>query len=105
MRNHLKLEERKVEKQPARKTLAGLMARHCRWLAVMVSDDTERHTVTTNEQFIDELCEYYPAATSVSQAFAMAAQDGLEFRKSFGTDLRSYIRAQVHQEVCDAEDG
>ena len=61
----------------------------------MCPDEPQRHTVTVSKQFIVELCEHYPAATSTSQAIAMAAQDGLTFRKSFDDDLKSYVRKTV----------
>ncbi len=74
----------------------------------MSYSDTTKHTVTANEQFVDELCECYPAATSVPQAFVMAAQDGVTFRQSFNSDLEHYIRLTVkeatREELADKPD-
>ncbi len=67
----------------------------------MPNADTSKHTVTTDEEFVDLLCEYYPAATSVSQAIVMAAQDGLEFRRSFNSDLKRYIRMTVRETTLE----
>ncbi len=70
----------------------------------MTPEEPKRHTVTVSEQFVVELCEHYPAATSVSQAIAMAAQDGLTFRQSVNSDLERYIRMTVQEALEEFDD-
>lgn len=67
----------------------------------MSSDETQRHTVTVSKQFAADVCEHYPAATSVAQALAMAAQDGVTFRESFNSDLKRYIRMTVRETTIE----
>lgn len=67
----------------------------------MCDDQTARHTVTSNEQFVDSLMATYPAANSVSQAWLMAAQDGLRFQQALENDLESYVRETVRDELGD----
>jgi|GEM_PF-1907662 len=63
--------------------------------------DTTRHTVTVDEQFADQLLARYPAATSVPQALLMAAQDGVAFKQSFGSDLKTYVDATARESARD----
>ncbi|WP_160164279.1 hypothetical protein [Natrinema gari] len=45
----------------------------------------------------------YPAANTVPQAILPAAQDGLDYKQAIGTDLESYVRKTVRDELSDAE--
>lgn len=69
----------------------------------MCDETTARHTVSTNEQFVEELMTTYPAANTVPQAILPAAQDGLDYKQAIGTDLESYVRKTVRDELSDAE--
>ncbi len=71
----------------------------------MASDETQRHTVTVSKQFAADVCEHYPAATSVAQALAMAAQDGVTFRQAVNTDLKSYVRKTARDTTLEYLDG
>ncbi len=65
----------------------------------MDDETTAKHTITTNEEFIDELCDTYPCANTVSQAILAAAHDGVEFRQVIGDDLETFVRHLVRDEL------
>lgn len=73
----------------------------------MSDNQTSSHTVTIDKQFAEQLCEQYPAATSVPQAIVMAAQDGVAFKQSFDSDLETYVselaRDAAREEVAAAD--
>lgn len=67
----------------------------------MSDNESTRHTVTSTDEFDAELLEHYPAATSISSAFVLAASQGLAFRKLTETDPEGWVRDIVHDELED----
>ncbi len=65
----------------------------------MTDSTTSKHTVTTNEEFIEELLETYSAANTASQALICAAQDGVQYRQAISGDLECYVRELVRDEL------
>jgi len=60
----------------------------------MPNTTTCRSTVTADEQFVEELLETYPAAQSASEAWRMAAQDGLTFQKAVESVVQDGVDEQ-----------
>jgi len=65
----------------------------------MTDSTTSKHTVTTNEEFIDKILDTYPAPNTASQALICAAQDGVQYRQAISGDLECYVRELVRDEL------
>lgn len=64
--------------------------------------ESERRTISYNSQFEEILSDTYPAATSISQAFVMAAQDGALYRSlESNGDIDETVRTVIREIVTD----